>query len=97
MSFFRERREWGIAISDSDISIFYSFFVCFVFVFFACFAVRALSDRRIINFSIDKKKNCVISNECNKVLIELRVVQFLSEIILSCDFKSNSRCALVQF
>ena len=46
-----------------------------------CFAVRAVSDRRIINVSIDKK-NCVISNECNKVVIELRVVQFLSEIIL---------------
>ena len=33
----------------------------------------------------------------NKVAIELRVVQFWSEIIRTCDFKSNSRCALVQF
>ena len=43
--------------------------------------MRAVGDRRIINVSIDKK-NCVISNECNKVVIELHVVQFLSEIIL---------------
>ena len=28
------------------------------------------------------KKNCVISNGCNKVVIEVRVVQFWSEIIL---------------
>ena len=31
------------------------------------------------------------------MVIELRVVQFWSEIRHTCDFKSNSRCALVQF
>ena len=33
-------------------------------------------------------------NGCNKVVIELRVVQFWNH---TCDFKSNSRCALVRF
>ena len=35
-------------------------------------------------------------NGFNKVVIELLVVQFWSEIN-TCDFKSNSRCALVRF
>ena len=35
-------------------------------------------------------------NGCNKVVIEPRVVQFWSDFY-TCDFKSNSRCALVRF
>ena len=50
----------------------------------------------------DKKPlfaNCLrFQNGSNKVAIELQVVQFWSEIILlSCDFKPNSRCALIWF